>query len=89
MKRAMLLMLLLVAFAGCGSDSGTSSPTGPTTKLKVQIRGDQAVIAVKTQEDGADLCNEIQADWPAELEGYDQVSFDVPDTGSDVTCVAP
>jgi hypothetical protein len=33
------------------------------------------------------LCDAAQATWPADYAAYDQVTFDIPGTGSDVTCV--
>lgn len=49
----------------------------------------QAVVKVGSQQQGDRLCDQAQQQRPSVLDGYDQVTFDVPGTGADVTCVLP
>ena len=77
---------------GVTAPPGSSTPTVTTTATPSfpPVHTNPAglsYVPVADQSQAAELCNAAQSDWPDEYSAYDQVTFDIPGTGSDVTCV--
>jgi len=79
---AMLLLVAAALVAGCGS----STEKTDFPPLKTNEAGNK-IAPVKDQAEAEKLCDAAQKDWPYGDEV--QISFDIPDTGSDVTCMKP
>lgn len=89
-RTCLALLLSLLALAGCGGggDSSSSSSTTDSVALpSVSVEGDRARIPVASMAEAEELCESVQGSWPEEIAQVDQVWFDIPGTGSDLTCV--
>jgi predicted small lipoprotein YifL len=87
MSRATLVALILAAaVAGCGADTEKTPTDFPP--VKVDASG-TAVAPVDDRAEADRLCDAAQADWPTAYAKYPYVTFDVPDTDSDFSCVRP
>jgi hypothetical protein len=84
---AATLTAIALTLAACGSDDGGSGGE-PTTfpAGKINPAGNY-YVPVSDQAEADRLCSSAQEAWPDEYAEYDQVTFDLPNTGSDVTCV--
>jgi hypothetical protein len=90
--------LAAIAAAGCGG-STTTTPTRPaaTRAPAARVHVDRAatrqrgypVVTVQTRRTANRLCDAYMNGRLSQLRRATQVTFDVPGTSSDVTCVAP
>lgn len=82
MTKLIIPALAMLALAGCGSSSKTI--TFPKGHINV---ADNFYVPVKDKAEAEKLCDAAykQDQWP--YPGQDQVTFDIPNTGSDVTCM--
>jgi hypothetical protein len=78
--------LLAAAVAGCGADTEQTPTDFPAVKADA---AGVAVAPVEDREEADRLCDAAQADWPTAYAAYPYVTFDVPGTGSDFSCVRP
>jgi S-formylglutathione hydrolase FrmB len=93
--------LAAIAAAGCGGSTttDTTTPTRPaaTRAPAARVHVDRAatrqrgypVITVQTRRTANRLCDAYMNGRLPQLRRATQVTFDVPGTSSDVTCVAP
>jgi hypothetical protein len=84
-KSAFVTAFALVAFAGCGEDDGSDSePVFPAAKKNPAGLWD---APVRDLAEARRLCDAAQEGWPDAYAGHDQVTFEIPGTGSALTCV--
>jgi len=88
MRNAIGTVLITLVLAGCGGGGSTeSAPSEAASNLKVERHDGLAWIPVNTMAEAEELCEQVEEDWPDRLQGQSQVTFDLPNTGSDYTCV--
>lgn len=81
---AAIFTAIALTLAACGGDDGGEPTTFPAGKINP---AGHYYVPVSDQAEADSLCSAAQEDWPEEYAEYDDVTFDLPNTGSDVTCV--
>jgi len=90
MTRPLTAVAIVAAclLCGCGSDGGSSPSFPPLDEQRPQEIG-RPSFRVSNQQEGDKLCDAAQRDRPQAAGDADQVEFNVPGTGADVTCLLP
>jgi predicted small lipoprotein YifL len=84
MKLIIAIIAAGLALSACGGSQPVKLP--PLEKHESRIQG-VPVYGVRNMAEGDKLCDQIQGHWPASLGKADQVTFDIPHTGNDLTCM--
>jgi hypothetical protein len=71
--------------AGCGADTEETPSDFPAA----EVRDGRAYLPAESHAEAKRLCDAAQADWPQAWADHPFVTFDIPDTDNDFSCVRP